>query len=187
MKLIVGLGNPGDKYRGTRHNVGFAALSYLVNHYGFDDFKKQAKYKALMTEGLIAGEKVILLKPQTFMNLSGESVLPLLSFYKLKPEDVVVIYDELDVDCGKMRLRKGGGAAGHNGIKSIIGAIGAEFIRFRIGIKPIKPFPGDTADYVLGKLSNEEKDLTLPVLEKVPAALEIFFNENLEVSMNQFH
>lgn len=187
MKLLVGLGNPGDKYRGTRHNVGFSAMSYVANHYQFPDFKKHAKYKALITEGIIAGEKVILLKPQTFMNLSGEAVLPLLSFYKLKPEDVVIVYDELDVDCGEIRLKKTGGAAGHNGIKSVINAIGPDFARFRIGIKPIKPFPGDMADYVLGKLSVDEKDLILPVIEKLPSILELFITDGLEASMNQFH
>lgn len=120
MKLIVGLGNPGDKYKNTRHNAGFMAADRLMTALGFGGFKRADKFRALVAESEIAGEKVILVKPQTFMNLSGQSVQALQSFYKLTPADILVIYDDVEIPLGALRIRSEGSAGGHNGIASVI-------------------------------------------------------------------
>lgn len=151
MKIIVGLGNPGEKYRTTRHNIGFEAIDYIAakSHLAL----QTEKYKALYGKGSIAGEQVLLVKPQTFMNLSGESVLALSSMYKVPPQDFIVVYDDFHLNFGSIRIRKNGSAGGHNGIKSIIGAIGDQFARLRMGIGG----PGsNSVDFVLSRFSGEE-------------------------------
>lgn len=132
MKLWVGLGNPGAKYAGNRHNIGFMALDRIAADHGFGPWKKA--FKGLVSEGRLGAEKVILLKPETFMNLSGEAVQAALAFYRLTPADVVVFHDELDLAPGKCRLKQGGGHAGHNGLRSIHGHIGEAYGRVRLGI-----------------------------------------------------
>ncbi|MCF4099066.1 aminoacyl-tRNA hydrolase [Maritalea mediterranea] len=132
MRLIVGLGNPGSKYAKNRHNVGFMAVEEIASQHHFPPFKK--KFNGLLTEGVIDGQKVGLLLPQTFMNKSGDSVIAAMSFFKIKPEDIYVLYDELDLAPGKVRVKKGGGNGGHNGIRSIESHLGKEFNRVRIGI-----------------------------------------------------
>ncbi|MBY6067257.1 aminoacyl-tRNA hydrolase [Leisingera aquaemixtae] len=132
MKLFVGLGNPGPKYERNRHNIGFMALDQIAGDHGFSPWK--SKFQALICEGVLGGEKVLLLKPQTFMNLSGQSVGEAMRFYKLTPGDVVVLHDELDLAPGKARIKQGGGHAGHNGLRSIHSHIGADYGRVRLGI-----------------------------------------------------
>ncbi|APG48239.1 aminoacyl-tRNA hydrolase [Phaeobacter porticola] len=132
MKLIVGLGNPGAKYAGNRHNIGFMALDHIASDHGCTPWK--TKFQALISEGVLAGNKVLLLKPQTFMNLSGQSVGEAMRFYKLTPDDVMVLHDELDLAPGKARVKHGGGHAGHNGLRSIHSHIGADYGRVRLGI-----------------------------------------------------
>ncbi len=132
MKLFVGLGNPGAKYAQNRHNIGFMALDQLERDHGFSSWK--AKFQAEISEGVLGGEKVILLKPQTYMNKSGQSVGEAMRFYKLTPADVVVLHDELDLAPGKCRVKQGGGHAGHNGLRSIHAHIGADYMRVRLGI-----------------------------------------------------
>ena len=152
MYLIVGLGNPGREYEHTRHNAGFDAIDVLAGKLGAD--VKEKKHK-----GMIAGEKVILLKPQTFMNLSGESVRAAADFYKIDAEHMIVLYDDIDLDVGKLRVRAKGSAGGHNGIKNIIAHMGTqEFPRVRIGVGA-KPDRMDLADYVLGHSSSGEKKI----------------------------
>jgi PTH1 family peptidyl-tRNA hydrolase len=187
MKLIVGLGNPGDKYKKTRHNLGFMALDAAAEHFGFEPFKKNAKLKGEVTEGKIGREKVIFLKPGTFMNLSGESVQPALHFYKIKPQDAIVIYDEIAIELGKVRIRSEGSAGGHNGIKSLIQHIGQNFIRVRLGIKPENPIKGDLADYVLGNLGASEKPSIKDTLQKIPAILETLLEEGVEKTMSLYN
>lgn len=188
MKLIIGLGNPGDKYLNTRHNAGFLALDDLRTTFQCEDFKRVIKHKARISEGQINGEKVLLVKPQTFMNLSGRTVQSLVHFYKLSPQDVIVIYDEVDIDSGKLRIRQNGSAGGHNGIKSIIQCLGTDgFIRIRLGVKPVNPFRGELADYVLGQLSSEEKDLMDQNFQKLPKLLEVMLSEGVLEAMNQFN
>jgi PTH1 family peptidyl-tRNA hydrolase len=132
MLILAGLGNPGPKYEHTRHNIGFMAVDEIARRWNFGPWR--SKFQGLATEGAIAGERMLLLKPQTFMNESGRSVGEAMKFYKLKPADVAVFYDEIDMAPGRFRVKTGGGAAGHNGIRSITSAIGPEFRRARMGV-----------------------------------------------------
>ena len=152
MFIIVGLGNPGKKYENTRHNAGFLAIDALADKYGIRVTEK--KHKALCGTGVIEGNKVLLVKPETFMNLSGESVRAVMDFYKIDPEeDMLVIYDDISLAPGNIRIRKKGSAGGHNGIKSIIAHAGTQnFVRIKVGVGE-KPSGWDLADYVLGHFS----------------------------------
>jgi PTH1 family peptidyl-tRNA hydrolase len=155
MQLFVGLGNPESKYAKNRHNVGFMAIDALAAAYGFGDFRE--KYHGLLAEGQIGTQKVLLLKPQTFMNKSGVSVSEAVNFFKLDGSQIVVFYDELDLPPGKLRMRRGGGFAGHNGLRSINAHMGAEFRRARLGIG----HPGDKAKvtgHVLGDFAKADAD-----------------------------
>lgn len=165
MRLFVGLGNPGQKYQLNRHNIGFMALDIIVERHGFSDWQK--KFKGLACDGTLDGEKILLLKPQTYMNLSGESVQAAAAFYKIKPEDIVVFHDELDLAPGKLRTKKGGGAAGHNGLRSIDEHLGKEYWRARLGIghPGVKDY---VSPYVLGNFTKEEQDEWLvPLLSAI--------------------
>src|SRR6266567_58505 len=174
MRLVVGLGNPGIRYARNRHNVGFMVAAAIARRYGFAAFR--SRFKGELSEGVIAGERRLLLKPQTFMNASGEAVLAAMSFYKIRPEDIVVIHDELDLRPGKVRVKRGGGNAGHNGLRSIDAMIGADFWRIRIGIG----HPGIRElvhPYVLMNFTAEEMQqwvvpLVEAVAETIPVLLE---------------
>ena len=155
MRLVVGLGNPGKEYALTRHNMGFMAVDEIVRRFSFSQWKKA--FKGQVCSGEIDGEKVVILKPETYMNLSGEAVQEAVHFYKLTPADVIVIHDELDLPVGKMKVKVGGSPAGHNGLKSIDSHIGPEYMRVRIGIDNNKQI--STADYVLGKPSPEDFEI----------------------------
>lgn len=184
MKLIVGLGNPGDKYKKTRHNAGFMAVEKLAEYFDMDEFKTLDKGKSLMTKGEIAGEQVILLKPQTYMNLSGVPSAAVAHYFKINRNDTIVIYDDADIELGTLNIRKKGSAAGHNGVRSMIEHLGGDdFIRIRLGIKPNKPFPGDLEDYVLGSLSEEEMAALNPIFKKIPALAEALVKGNVEEVM----
>ena len=152
MRLLVGLGNPGKEYALTRHNMGFMAVDEIVRRFSFTQWKKG--FKGLFCSGEIEGEKVVILKPETFMNLSGEAVQEAVHFYKLTPSDVIVFHDELDLPVGKMKVKVGGSPAGHNGLKSIDSYIGVDYMRVRIGVDNNKQIP--TPDYVLGKPTKED-------------------------------
>ena len=155
MQLFVGLGNPGGKYAANRHNIGFMAMDRIADDHGFAPWR--SKFQAQVTEGTLDGEKVILLKPMTFMNLSGQSVGEAMRFYKLTPDDVTVFHDELDLAPGKVRVKQGGGHAGHNGLRSIHQHIGAEYQRVRLGIG----HPGHkdrVAGYVLSDFAKTDQD-----------------------------
>lgn len=132
MRLIVGLGNPGARYARSRHNIGFMMADAVAGRHGFSAFRK--RFKGELAEGSVGGQHRLLLKPQTFMNASGEAVLAAMSFYKIAPRDIVVIHDEIDLRPGKLRVKRGGGTAGHNGLRSIDALIGADFWRVRIGV-----------------------------------------------------
>ena len=154
MKIIVGLGNPTKEYAGTRHNVGFSVIYNISDVYNIPVETK--KHKALIGKGIIEGEKVILAMPQTYMNLSGESVRELMDYYKCDLSDLIVIYDDISLDVGKLRIRAKGSAGGHNGIKSIISLLGSDkFPRIKIGVGA-KPEGWDLADHVLGRFSDED-------------------------------
>lgn len=158
-RLIVGLGNIGTEYDFTRHNIGFATVDSLAEENGVG-WSTKKDLKSEITSTVINGKEVILVKPTTFMNASGEAVRAVTDFYKIKTTDIIVLHDELDLDFGDVRTKKGGGSAGHNGIKSLIQHIGEDFTRIRIGIGPKTPEQIDSADFVLQKFSkDEQKDL----------------------------
>lgn len=161
MYLVAGLGNPGSEYDMTRHNIGFAAIDYIADKYNIQI--KKLKYKALFGETNINGEKVVFVKPQTYMNLSGESVRDFCSFYKIPPENVIIICDDISLLPGKVRIRRKGSAGGHNGLKSIIYQLNSDsFPRIKIGVGSPEHKDFDLADFVLGRFTKEE----IPVLEK---------------------
>lgn len=164
MYLLVGLGNPGSDYAGNRHNIGFMAVDDIHRHYSFQAFR--SKFQGEVADGKIAGEKVLLLKPTTFMNESGRSVAEAARFYKIAPEHVIVLHDELDLAPGKIRVKKGGGLAGHNGLKSIAAHIGPDFHRVRIGIG----HPGEkgrVTGHVLKDFSKSDQDWVSPLLDAI--------------------
>lgn len=186
MFLIVGLGNPTDKYNGTRHNVGFDVIDMLAYKYNIK--VEEREKKAFIGKGMIEGHKVCLIKPQTYMNLSGESVRALADFYKVdEKEEILVIYDDISLDVGQMRIRKKGSAGGHNGIKSIIAHLGSqEFLRIKVGVGE-KPKEYDLADYVLGRFSQGEKKLMDDGYGRVAIAVEEIVSDKIDSAMNKFN
>lgn len=186
MYLIVGLGNPTLQYANTRHNVGFDAIDYLAEEYNIAVDTK--KHKALIGKGIIGGQKVILAKPQTFMNLSGESVAEIVNYYNIDPaNELLVIYDDISLAVGRLRIRAKGSAGGHNGIKNIIARLGMqEFSRIRVGVGE-KPVYMDLADYVLGHFSNEERVDINKALENAVEATELIVQDEFSKAMNLFN
>ncbi|MBR3512543.1 MAG: aminoacyl-tRNA hydrolase [Clostridia bacterium] len=185
MYLIVGLGNPESDYAKTRHNMGFNVINKLSDKYGIEVNKK--KFKSLFGMGEIEGKKVILLKPQTYMNLSGEAVRECMDFYKIKPEELIVIYDDVDTDLGNVRIRIKGSAGTHNGMKSVIQNISTEeFARIRVGIG--KPEDGeDMISYVIGAIKEEDKEGLEKGVEKAFEAVVIALKENIDIAMNRLN
>ena len=185
MYLIVGLGNPGREYDKTRHNAGFDTLDVLADM--LNTSVEEKKFKGLYGRGLIGGEKVILLKPQTFMNLSGESVREAADFYKIDPEHIIVIYDDISLEPGQLRIRRKGSAGGHNGIKNIIANLGTDvFPRIKIGVGE-KPKKYDLADYVLGHFSKEDRELMEEGYDRADHAVGMILNGEIEAAMNQYN
>lgn len=185
MKLIVGLGNPGAEYQNTRHNIGFIAIDYLAEKLGAE-FNKN-KFFALCGEANYCGEKLLLQKPQTFMNLSGKAVRAAADFYKLGPADILIIFDDMDMPCGQLRIRQKGSAGGHNGMKDIITQMGnnQNIARFRLGIS--RPLYGDPAGYVLGRFSEEERELLRPAVEDAADAALCWAKFGTMAAMNRFN
>jgi PTH1 family peptidyl-tRNA hydrolase len=185
--LLVGLGNPGLQYRNARHNVGFAALDSLASQFGLDfiPHKKFPLYESVL--GFIAGISVILLKPLTYMNRSGEAVASVLNFYKIPQGKLMVIHDDLDLSLGRLKFAQGGGPGGHKGVRSIIGSIGSkEFSRLKIGIgRPGSPVPIDK--YVLSPFMSEEVPMIDKVLDIGTKALVFFLEKGIEAAMNEFN
>lgn len=182
MKLVVGLGNPGPRYERTRHNVGFLVLDELVRRWG-GSFRE--KFKGLTTKAVIRGHEGFLVKPQTFMNLSGESVQAAAHFFSLLPSDIVVVHDELDLPLGAVRVKFKGGHGGHNGLRSIVQHCGAEFVRVRCGIG--RPPKGDAVNWVLGGFGDEELPWVAPMVERAANAVETIAVEGLSAAMNRFN
>lgn len=185
MKLIIGLGNPGKQYEKTRHNAGFMVVDELAEALGIS--LNQLKFKGMLGEGRVGAEKALLLKPLTYMNLSGESMIQVLQFYKMQPEDILVIYDDLDTPVGQIRLRMKGSAGGHNGIKSIIQHLGTEeFNRIRVGIG--RPQPGKkVVDYVLEPFFSEEEGDIKAALKKSAEAAKAWLAEPFVQVMNKYN
>ena len=185
MYLIAGLGNPSRTYEGTRHNIGFTMIDAIGNKFGIDVTTK--KHKALVGRGIIDGMRVILAKPQTYMNLSGESIREIADFYKIEPENIIIIYDDISLDVGQLRIRKKGSAGGHNGIKNIIAHLGTqEFPIIKVGIGN-KPEGWDLADYVLSKYSKAEQEALEEASEGVIGAVKLMLMDDIEAAMNKYN
>lgn len=186
MLVIVGLGNPDDKYKGTRHNVGFDVIDLLAEKYNIAVDTK--KHRAYIGKGIIGGQKVILAKPQTYMNLSGESVRSLVEYYKVDPEtELLIIFDDISLDVGQLRIRKKGSAGGHNGIKNIIANLGTSvFQRIKVGVGE-KPKGYDLADYVLGRFSKEERELIKEGFECAAEAVAMITAGEIDQAMNKYN
>lgn len=185
MYLIAGLGNPTKEYDKTRHNVGFSVIDVLADRYRIDVSEK--KHKALCGRGVIEGQKVLLLKPQTFMNLSGESIRVAADYYKIEPEEMIVIYDDISLDPGQLRIRLKGSAGGHNGIKNIIANLGTQdFPRIKVGVGA-KPPRMDLADYVLSRFGAGEQKLMEEAFGEAAEAAVMMMTDGAERAMNHFN
>lgn len=185
MYVIVGLGNPGDRYAQTKHNIGFITIDYLAEQNNIK--MNKTKHKAIIGEGSIGGEKVLLVKPQTFMNLSGQSVMDIVGFYKVPPQNLIVIYDDIDLPVGKVRIRPSGSSGTHNGMRNIIYLINnQEFPRIRIGVGK-QPDYMDLADYVMTKFTGEEKSLMEEAVKKSAAAALEIVKSGINIAMNKYN
>ena len=186
LQLVVGLGNPGVRYAATRHNVGFWLVDELARRHGAQ-FRMRAKFLAELTEAAIGGQRVHLLKPMTQMNLSGQSVFSVAHFYRIKPAQILVIHDEIDLPLGEIRLKRGGGHGGHNGVRDIISRLGTgDFVRLRLGIS----HPGDKNEvthHVLGQVSAEERAELTYANDRVCGDIESLLQGNMEQVMNRLH
>ena len=185
MKIIVGLGNPGKPYEHTRHNIGFDVIDALAEKWGAP--LTNSKFNGMYTTVHRPEGKVLLVKPLTYMNLSGECVGPLMDYFDIDVEDLIVIYDDLDLETGKLRLRQKGSAGGHNGIKNIIAQLGTQnFQRIKVGVGE-KPKGWDLADYVLGHFSKEDRGLVDDALKRAAGAVELMVQGEVDQAMNQFN
>lgn len=183
MILIVGLGNPGKQYEKTRHNIGFDVIDYMANKYNID--VNREKFKGICGEGFIENKKVILLKPLTYMNLSGESIREFANFYKLEDDEIIVVYDDISLDIGRLRIREKGSAGGHNGIKSIIQNLGVDkFPRVKVGVGQPKD---NLVNHVLGKFSKEDREHIEKVIPVVSDAIVEIVKNDAKESMNKFN
>ena len=185
MYLIIGLGNPENEYKNTRHNMGFNTINILAEKYNIQLNKN--KFDAICGDGIIEGKKVVLVKPQTFMNLNGRSVVQFVNFYKTELENVLVIYDDMDVEVGKIKLRKKGGSGSHNGMKSVVAELNSQdFPRIRVGIgKP--EFDHDIINYVIGSIPEEEKQLLEQSAKKASETVVEFLKNGIDSAMNKFN
>ncbi len=186
MYIIVGLGNPKKEYENTRHNIGFDVIDKLAEQENIDVLEK--KHKAMIGKGYVAGQKCILAKPQTFMNLSGESVRELVDYYKVdETTELIVISDDISLDVGQLRIRKKGSAGGHNGLKNIISHLGDDtFIRVKMGVGE-KPKGWDLADYVLGHFTADERKLMDQAAERAADAIRMIITNDADAAMNEYN
>lgn len=187
---VIGLGNPGSEYEKTRHNVGFMAADLLQKKWGHEEFHEKKNLFGAICEAEVAGKKILLCKPSTFMNLSGNAVQAVMQFYKLTPEQCIVMYDDIDLPLGSIRIRPSGSSGTHNGMRSICGTIGTNFPRIRIGIDgrvPEQKVNQDLADFVLGSFNTRERGVIDEVLAKIPQALEVFLSQGISKMMDSFN
>ncbi len=182
MYLVVGLGNPGREYENTRHNAGFMAVDEIFNRYSFSPFKD--KFSGLVAEGKIGDERVLLLKPQTFMNLSGNSVVQVVNFYKILPDNVIVIHDDMDLPLGKLRAKKGGSSGGHNGLKSIDSQITQDYNRIRIGVGHPLHEQNQVVDFVLSKFNKNEQNILKERFEFIASTIKDFIENDVAYYSN---
>lgn len=190
MYLIIGLGNPGKKYEKTRHNVGFLTVNNLqLTIDSFSDLKLNKKFNAEIAEGKINSEKILLLKPQTFMNESGQAAAAAVRFYKIKTTNILVIHDDIDLPLGKIRIKKDGSSGGHLGVQSIINSLNTEnFLRLKIGVGPkIRPPKFDAAKFVLQKFTKSEEKILSDAIKRATDAVDIILTEGVQLAMNKFN
>jgi len=188
MILIVGLGNPGTKYKRTRHNIGFWIIEEFAKENNFPDFQFSKKFQAEISKGSLNRKTIIIAKPQAFMNNSGKAVKSLKDFYKIKNQDLLVAHDDIDIPLEKIRVSKGQGAAGHKGVQSIINELGAKsFIRCRVGILPKKGKPKNPEDFVTQKFAKTEEKIIKEVIKKTCQAIKLFLKDGLEKAMTEFN
>lgn len=186
MYLVVGLGNPGKQYDMTRHNIGFHTIDYIADEYNVKINK--LKYKALYGECVINGEKVLLIKPQTYMNLSGESVVEFVNFFKVPVENIIVINDDISLETGRNRIRAKGSAGGHNGLKSIIYLLQSDnFVRIKMGVGAPQHKDYDLADYVLGRFNKEEIPVMEDAIKKAKLSVEEIIKNGVEKAMSKYN
>ncbi len=184
IKLIVGLGNPGARYANSRHNIGFLIADRFARAHELDFVRK--RFNAQIAEGSIAGQRILLAKPQTFMNSSGDAVGKLFAFYKIAPHDLLVIYDDLDLPLGKMRLRSRGSSGGHHGMESIIARVGtSDFPRLRVGIG--RPNPDADIDHVLGSFDADERAVMDDTVARAVDAIDVWLEQGITMAMNKFN
>ena len=179
MFLIIGLGNPGDLYLKTRHNAGFSAIDVISDDYKLS-WNHKLKFNAYIANGIIGDYKVVMCKPTTFMNLSGNALLPIISYYKIERKNIIVIHDDIDLDLGAIKCKIGGGAAGHNGLKSIDNTIGQDYCRIRIGVGRPQDRRVDIADYVLGRFSNDDLSLLEKKYNTISQNIELLLDRQFE-------
>lgn len=186
MYLIAGLGNPGKQYEATRHNMGFDVIDKLVEEFNVP--QAGVKFNAMYGKGRIGGETVILMKPLSYMNLSGGPIRDMANYFKIDPEtELIVIYDDIDTEPGQLRVRKKGSAGGHNGIKSIIQQLGTQnFMRVRVGVGA-KPKDWDLADYVLGRFDRDDRQLVEDAQDRACEAVEMILSDSVDAAMNKFN
>lgn len=185
MYLIIGLGNPENEYSNTRHNMGFDTINEIAKKNNINITK--SKFNGLYEIGIIQEEKVILLKPQTYMNLSGQAIKKAIEFYNIEQENIIVIYDDIDTEKGNIRIRKKGGAGSHNGMKSVVQELNtSEFIRIRVGIGQPE-FKNDMINYVLGKIPEEEQQVLKTGVKKAADAIEEILKNGIDIAMNKFN
>ena len=186
MYIIAGLGNPGKEYEGTRHNIGFQVIDQIAKKYNINIIEN--KWKALIGKGYMEGQKVILVKPRTFMNLSGESIRAIIDYYKIEEQsELIVIYDDVSMEVGQLRIRKKGSAGGHNGIKNIIAHLGHDiFLRIKIGVGE-KPKGYDLADYVLGHFDKAEREIMEECGHRASEAVSLLISGKIGEAMNQYN
>ena len=186
MYLIVGLGNPGRQYEATRHNMGFDVIDKLVEEYNVP--QSGVKFNAMYGKGRIGGQPVILMKPLSYMNLSGGPIREMANYFKINPEtEMIVIYDDIDLDPGQLRIRKKGSAGGHNGIKHIIQQLGTQnFVRIKVGVGA-KPQGWDLADYVLGRFDKDDRALVEEAQERACKAVELILTDSVDAAMNEYN
>lgn len=185
MKIVVGLGNPGQKYKQTRHNVGFDVLASIANRYGVG--RPKAKFNAEVAETIIKNQKTILISPLTFMNLSGQSVRAAIDFFKVPFDDIMIVCDDINLDVGRIRIRPGGSAGGQNGLKDIIQRSGTDKIpRLRLGVGRV-PARWDAADFVLGKFDDHDRRLVDVGIERAADAIEVWIGSGIQPAMNQYN
>ncbi len=186
--IVAGLGNPGDGYRETRHNIGFKVIDLIAERWGRPVFKQKFSSELALLN-TPSGSRVYLQKPQTFMNLSGDAVQPAAAYFKVSPEQVLVVHDELDLPLGRIQLKKGGGSGGHNGLKSVTQRLGTpNYLRLRLGIgRPSEEFRGDTAGFVLRAFPQSEQEVVQRLIEQAADAVELLLKESVPNAMNRIN